>query len=46
MAYRTNIRFWSLAIGAAVSFVIAIVTVSYQAIKSGLTEHAESLCYE
>ncbi len=45
-AYRVNIGFWIFIIAAIVAFVIALVTISFQAMKAALTNPIESLRYE
>ena len=45
-AYRIVIRFWPFVLGALISFAIAMITVSYQAIKSALSNPVDSLRYE
>ncbi len=45
-AYRTQIVVWPFILGAVFAFAIALVTVSYQAVKSALTDPVESLRYE
>jgi predicted permease len=45
-AYRTQLSWWIFAIAAVIVMIIAILTVSYQAIKTGLTNPAEALRYE
>jgi putative ABC transport system permease protein len=45
-AYRTSIGFGPFILGAVFAFVIALMTVSYQAIKAALANPAESLRYE
>jgi len=45
-AYRTSIGFWPFILGAFFTFAIAMITVSYQAIKSALANPMESLRYE
>jgi putative ABC transport system permease protein len=45
-AYRVVIRLWPFLLGALLSFAIAMVTVSYQALKSALANPIESLRYE
>jgi ABC-type antimicrobial peptide transport system permease subunit len=45
-AYRTPLSWWVFAIAAVLVMIIAILTVSYQAIKTGLTNPAEALRYE
>jgi putative ABC transport system permease protein len=45
-AYRTSIGLEPFILGAVFAFVIALVTVSYQAIKSALANPIESLRYE
>ncbi|UCE42101.1 MAG: ABC transporter permease [Candidatus Aminicenantes bacterium] len=45
-AYRIIIRPWPFVLGALLSFAIAMMTVSYQAIKSGVSNPVDSLRYE
>ncbi|MDH5383420.1 MAG: ABC transporter permease [Candidatus Aminicenantes bacterium] len=45
-AYRTSINLWAFILGAVFAFTIALITVSYQAIKSALSNPVESLRYE
>ncbi len=45
-AYRTSIGLWPFILGAVFAFAIAMITVSYQAIKSALANPMESLRYE
>ncbi|MGB6340658.1 MAG: ABC transporter permease [Candidatus Aminicenantaceae bacterium] len=45
-AYRTSIEFWTFLVAAGLAFLIALLTVSYQAIKSALANPIESLRYE
>jgi len=45
-AYRTGIGFWIFFLVAALVFVIALLTVGYQAIKSATANPVEALRYE
>jgi putative ABC transport system permease protein len=45
-AYRTSIEFWTFLLAAGLAFFIALLTVSYQAIKSALANPIESIRYE
>lgn len=45
-AFRTQIVVWPFILGAVFAFAIALITVSYQAVKSALTDPVESLRYE
>ncbi len=45
-AYRTNLRFDSFVWAGVIALIIAILTVSYQAVKAALTNPVESLQYE
>jgi putative ABC transport system permease protein len=45
-AYRVIIRLWPFVLGAVLSFAIAMMTVSYQALKSALADPVDSLRYE
>jgi putative ABC transport system permease protein len=42
-AYRVNISWWIFFIAAAVALVIALLTVSYQAIKAAVANPVKSL---
>jgi len=41
--YRVNIQWWVFAMAGSLSVVIALVTVSYQAIKAAVANPAKSL---
>mgnify|MGYP001099283585 CR=1 FL=1 len=45
-AYRTRISIWVFAEAAAVSLVIALLTVSYQSVKAAASDPIDSLRYE
>ncbi len=45
-AYRTFIEFWTFLVAAGLAFLIALLTVSYQAIKAALSNPVDSLRYE
>jgi putative ABC transport system permease protein len=45
-AYRTSIEFWTFLVAAGLAFLIALLTVSYQAVKAALSDPVESLRYE
>jgi putative ABC transport system permease protein len=45
-AYRTSIEFWIFLLAAGLAFLIALFTVSYQAIKTALANPIDSLRYE
>jgi ABC-type antimicrobial peptide transport system permease subunit len=45
-AYRTSLALWVFIMAATLSFVIALLTVSYQAIKAALANPADTLRYE
>jgi len=45
-AYRTSIEFWTFLVAAGLAFLIALLTISYQAIKAALSNPVESLRYE
>ena len=45
-AYRTNVAFISFIIASALSLAIALLTVSYQAVRAATANPAESLRYE
>jgi putative ABC transport system permease protein len=42
-AYRTNISWWMFALSAMTAILIALITVSFQAIKAALTNPVKSL---
>jgi hypothetical protein len=42
-AYRTNITWWMFAVAAVSAISIALITVSFQAIKSALANPVKSL---
>jgi putative ABC transport system permease protein len=42
-AYRTDIRWWMFALSAMTAVLIALITVSFQAIKAALTNPVKSL---
>lgn len=42
-AYRTKMAWWIFALAGAISIVIAVMTVSYQAIKAAITNPVKSL---
>jgi putative ABC transport system permease protein len=42
-AYRINISWWVFGIAGIVAVMIALVTVSYQAIRAGLSNPVKSL---
>ncbi len=42
-AYRINISWWVFAVAGVLAIVIALVTVSYQAIKAALANPVQSL---
>ena len=42
-AYRTNITWWMFALSAIAAILIALITVSFQAIKAALTNPVKSL---
>jgi ABC-type antimicrobial peptide transport system permease subunit len=42
-AYRINISWWLLAAGGLVAFVIALATISFQAIKAAVANPVNSL---
>ncbi|MBW1804383.1 MAG: FtsX-like permease family protein, partial [Deltaproteobacteria bacterium] len=44
--YRTQIRFDIFIIAGAITFFIALITVSYQSIKAATTKPVDSLRYE
>jgi len=45
-AYRTSIVFWVFLMAASVAFIIALLTVSYQAMKAALANPVDALRYE
>lgn len=45
-AYRTSITVWTFALSAILALVVAMLTVSYQAIKAARTNPVDSLKYE
>ena len=45
-AYRTEVPFWIFLGAGIAAYIVALVTVSYQALKSARTEPAEALRYE
>ncbi|MGE5811211.1 MAG: ABC transporter permease [Ignavibacteria bacterium] len=45
-AYRINIPLWSFVIAGVSALVIALITVSYQALKAAVTNPVKSLRYE
>ena len=45
-AYRINIEIWPFILAAAFALVIALFTVSYQAVRAALTNPVETLRYE
>ena len=45
-AYRTNIGIFTFILSAALALIIALLTVSYQAIKAALANPVDSLRYE
>lgn len=45
-AYRINIGLWTFFVAAAMAFLVALLTVSYQAIKAAVANPVESLRYE
>lgn len=42
-AYRVNIGWWTFGLSASIAFIIALATVSFQAIKAAIANPAESL---
>ncbi|MEO6981323.1 MAG: hypothetical protein ABI113_23210, partial [Mucilaginibacter sp.] len=42
-AYRINISWWLIAAGGVASIVIAIATISFQAIKAAIADPVKSL---
>jgi putative ABC transport system permease protein len=45
-AYRTSIGLWIFLLAATLAFVVALLTVSYQAVRAALASPVESLRYE
>jgi putative ABC transport system permease protein len=45
-AYRINIGPWVLILSAVLAFVVALLTVSYQAVKAAFTDPVDTLRYE
>ena len=45
-AYRTNLSYWIFALSGMLALLIALLTVSYHAIKAALSNPAKSLKYE
>jgi len=45
-AYRIDIDAWTFALAGGIALLIALATVSYQAIKAALANPVESLRYE
>jgi hypothetical protein len=45
-AYRAGINVWIFVLSAAISFLIALLTVSAQSIKAALANPVDSLRYE
>jgi putative ABC transport system permease protein len=45
-AYRVNLEIWTFALAAMIALAIAMMTVSYQSLKAGLANPADSLRYE
>ncbi|MGH7600667.1 MAG: ABC transporter permease, partial [bacterium] len=45
-AYRIEIDWWVFALAGGIAFVIALLTVSYQALKAALANPVEALRYE
>lgn len=45
-AYRVNIAIWPFGLAAVLAFMIALMTVSYQAIRAAIASPADSLRYE
>jgi putative ABC transport system permease protein len=42
-AYRASIRWWVFALAGLIALLIALLTVSFQAIKAALTNPVKSL---
>jgi ABC-type antimicrobial peptide transport system permease subunit len=46
LAYRVEISWWMFVLAGSIALVIALATVSFQAIKAATANPAESLRYE
>ncbi len=45
-AYRIDISIWTFILAAAIAMLIAIATISFQAIKAAIANPVEALRYE
>ena len=45
-AYRIELSWWMFALSGGIALVIAMITVSFQAIKAAIANPIESLKYE
>ncbi len=45
-AYRTDIKIWTFLLSGALTFIIALLTVSYQTVKAANANPVDSLRYE
>ena len=45
-AYRTEMKLWIFLIAGLIAFLIAVITVSFQAIKAANANPVKSLRYE
>jgi putative ABC transport system permease protein len=45
-AYRVNIAPWIFVLSAVIAFVIAVLTISFQAVKAAMADPVDSLRYE
>ena len=45
-AFRVNIGLWIFLVSAALALVIALLTVSYQAVRASMADPMEALRYE
>jgi len=45
-AYRVNMESWIYILSATIAFVIALITISFQALKAALADPVKSLRYE
>jgi len=45
-AYQVDINFWVFLVAGALAFLIAMLTISYQAIKAARTNPVDTLRYE
>jgi putative ABC transport system permease protein len=45
-AYRIDIQWWMFALAGGIAFMVALLTISIQAIKSAIADPVKSLRYE